>query len=309
MLKRLGAGRILWADGHSLFDNRALSDAYKLGIDRSNHVFEGLRAYEGSLFKPEAHIARLLASARSLRLACLYSAQDIQGACEEVVAMPGMRNAYLLPVVWKGTSPVVSNCVDLSVRLAITAWSWPQSFMAEPSPSAARLSLASWHTLMPRSVRGDVKCSDLLDHYAIPRLEARASGFDDALLLDHRGLVTQTTRANIFFVCAGTLHTPKAENFIDGITRQTLIDIARREGIEVYERHILPGTLGYASEVFLTGTAIEVAPVEAIGDYKFPTVKMTALLRDSYKRLVQAGAPAQLQHTSKNRPLRQKAWL
>jgi len=308
MFERLETGKILWVDGRSLFDHPAQFDACGHGIDNGNYALEGLRAYDGQLFKPEAHIARLLASARILRLSCPYSAEQIIGACNEVVAMPGMRNAYLRPVIWRSASSIDPNSMDATVHLAIIGWSWPASCSTEQAPTPARLSLAPWHMLMPQNLRGDIKYTHLLERYTMPRLEARESGLDDALMQDHRGIITQTTSANIFFVCAGTLHTPKVENFINGITRQTIIDIARWENIAVYERHILPSAIGYASEVFITGTATGVAPVEAIGDCKFHPGEITALMLDRYRRLVRTRSPAQLRNEPRKLPVKQKAW-
>nr|WP_321361523.1 aminotransferase class IV [uncultured Hyphomonas sp.] len=282
------SGTLLWADGQSLFGKPELADIYRLAIDCHECAIEGIRSYGGVPFQVETHVVRLLSKAQSLGLRTPYSRRDIEEACIEVAGMPCMRDSYFQIAIWGGAPTGSLDILDASAHFAVQGWNLPSSYRLGKDPSPMRLSLAPLGTGDPPAMLRDVKCSRLSDKHTAYRREAQANGFDDALLLDHQGIITQTTRANIFFVGAGAIHTPKAEGFIDRITRQIIIDIARQENLSVYERYIGTGTMGHASEVFLASTALEVVPVAAIGECKFRSGKITGLIRDRYRQMVKA---------------------
>nr|WP_321441593.1 aminotransferase class IV [uncultured Hyphomonas sp.] len=295
------SGTLLWADGQSLFGKSELADIYRLAIDCHEHVTEGIRSYDGVPFQLEAHVERLLAKAQSLGLRTLFSKRDIEEACIEVAGMPGMRDSYFQIAIWGGAPTGNLDILDASAHLAVQGWNLPSSYRLGKAPSPMRLSLAPLGTGDPPAMLRDVKCSRLSDEHTAYRREAQKNGYDDALLLDHQGIITQTTRANIFFVGAGALHTPKVDGLGNEVTRQIIIDIARHENLSVYERYIGTGTMGHASEVFLASTALEVVPVAAIAECKFQSGKITSLIRDRYSHLVKAETPELVRPTPRDK--------
>ena len=275
----------IWLDGHLTPWREANVHVLTHGLHYASAVFEGERAYGGVIFKLREHSQRLKRSAERLGFALPWSVEQIDDACKAVVSANGLENAYLRPIAWRGSGEMgVSARKTDNVHLAVTAWHWG-AYFGDDNPGV-RLEMAEWRRPPPDSAPTDAKASGLYMICTMAKNAAEERGFDDALMLDWRGQVAESTGANVFFVKDGALHTPAADCFLDGITRRTIIDLARASGIEVVERAIFPGEMAGFDEMFLTGSAAEVAPVREAGQYRFELGPVARQLRADYLDLV-----------------------
>lgn len=272
---------VIWMDGEFVPWRQATLPFLTHSLHYGSAVYEGIRAYGGSIFKLREHNARLARSAEILGYEIPFSAAEIDAACREVLVRNDLSEGYIRPAAWRGTGVGLSPA-GVGVRLAIAAWDWPSYFTPEQRMKGVRLSWSRWRRPAPDTAPTGAKASGLYQICTIAKHEAETSGFDDALMLDYRGLVAEATGANVFLVIGGQLHTPIPDCFLDGITRQTVIALAREAGIEVVERHISPDELRSASEVFLTGTAAEITPVARIGDLYFSPGSICRAMIDAY---------------------------
>ncbi|MCB8878997.1 branched-chain amino acid aminotransferase [Acidisoma cellulosilytica] len=256
------------------------------GLHYGSAVFEGERAYGGHIFKLRAHSERLKRSAQLLGYDIPYSVEEIDEACDAVLEANGLTDAYVRPIAWRGTEQLAVSAKLTSINLAVAVWAWPNLFGADRM-KGVRLAWAAWKRPHPETAPTASKAAGLYMIGTMSKHKAEDDGFDDALMLDWRGQVAEATGANVFFVMDGALHTPTPDCFLDGITRRTVMGIARRHQIQVVERAILPDEIGRASEVFLAGTAAEVTPVRQIGDLNFTPGPITERLLRDYEALVQ----------------------
>ena len=283
----------IWYDGVLVPWRDAKLHVLSHGLHYASGVFEGERAYSGNIFKLRAHTQRLIESARILDFAIPYTLEQIESACNEVVAASGFADAYVRPIAWRGAEQLSVSAQRSKVHFAIAAWAWPNLF-GDDRMQGVRLDIAHWKRPHPETAPTAAKAAGLYMIGTLAKHAAEAAGFDDALMLDWRGHVSEATGANIFFVIEGALHTPTPDCFLNGITRRTVMALAQHRQIKVVERAVLPEELPLASEVFLAGTAAEVTPVRQIGPHSFVPGRMTeALLRD-YDRLVRM-APAEVE--------------
>jgi branched-chain amino acid aminotransferase len=277
----------IWLDGRLVPWREANVHVLSHALHYASSVFEGERAYGGVIFKLREHSERLQRSARRLGFDIPWTAEQIDEACRAVVAANGLDHAYLRPIAWRGSDEMgVSASSAGNVRLAITAWHWGAYFGDESAARGIRLELARWRRPAPDTAPTDAKASGLYMIATLAKNEAEAKGFDDALMLDWRGHVAESTGANVFFVKDGALHTPPPECFLNGITRLTLIALARERGLQVHERAILPEELEGMDEMFLTGSAVEVMPVAEAGPWRFQLGPVARQLRADYLDLV-----------------------
>ncbi|GAB0119370.1 branched-chain amino acid aminotransferase [Acidisoma sp. 7E03] len=256
------------------------------GLHYGSAVFEGERAYGGHIFKLSEHSERLRRSAQILGYEIPFSVAEIDAACRTTLAANGLTDAYVRPIAWRGSEQLAVSARLTRINLAIAVWPWPNLFGADRM-KGVRLAHAAWRRPHPETAPTASKAAGLYMIGTLSKHKAEEEGFDDALMLDWRGHVSEATGANVFFVIDGALHTPLPDCFLDGITRRTVIDLARRRGIPVVERTILPEEIGRAQEVFLTGTAAEVTPVRQIGDHIFAPGSVTETLLRDYEALVQ----------------------
>ena len=276
---------MIWYDGALVPWRDATLHILSHGLHYASGVFEGERAYGGHIFKLRAHTDRLIASARLLGFDIPYTADAIDAACQQVLAANNMTDAYVRPIAWRGTEQLSVSAQATRIHLAVATWAWPNLFGADRM-KGVRLGLADWKRPHPETAPTASKAAGLYMIGTLSKHGAEEKGFDDALMLDWRGQVAEATGANIFFVIDGELHTPTPDCFLNGITRRTVIALARHRQINVVERAIFPEEMQRASEVFLAGTAAEVTPVRAIGELVFTPGPITeALLRD-YEELV-----------------------
>lgn len=275
----------IWFDGRMVPWREAGLHVLSHGLHYASAVFEGERAYGGNIFRLRAHTERLLASGRLLGFEIPWSAEAIDAACREVLSRNGLSDGYLRPVAWRGSERLAIAARDTRIHLAIAAWAWPNLF-GEDRLRGIRLGMARWRRPAPDTAPTASKASGLYMIGTLAKHAAEEEGFDDALMLDFKGDVAEATGANIFFVMDGALHTPEPSCFLDGITRRSVMALARRRQIDVVERRIAPEEIARASEAFLAGTAAEVTPVRAIGDRTFTTSAMTEALLGDYEALV-----------------------
>jgi branched-chain amino acid aminotransferase len=275
----------IWLDGAMVPWREAKLHVLSHGLHYASGVFEGERAYGGHIFKLRAHSERLLRSGRILGFEIPYTADEIDAACRAVIAANGLSDAYVRPIAWRGTEQLSVSAQQTKIHLAIASWTWPNLFGANRM-QGVRLGMAAWKRPHPETAPTESKAAGLYMIGTMSKHEAAGRGFDDALMLDWRGQVSEATGANIFFVMNGELHTPVADCFLNGITRRTVMALARRQQMKVVERVILPAEMAAASEVFLAGTAAEVTPVRAIGDLDFTPGPITETLMSGYEALI-----------------------
>jgi branched-chain amino acid aminotransferase len=249
-------------------------------------VFEGMRAYDGEIFKLTEHSQRLHESAKILDFEIPYSVAEIDKAAREVLRANKLTDAYVRPIAWRGSEQMGVAAQATKINLAIAAWNWGSYFDPAAREKGLRLTFAQYRRPDPRTAPAKSKAAGLYMICTIEKHRAEREGYADALMLDWRGQVAEATGANIFFVKDGVLHTPIPDCFLDGITRRTVIGLAKQRGLKVVERAILLEELAGFSECFITGTAAEVTPVSEIGQYRFPVGDITRTLMNDYAALV-----------------------
>jgi len=280
----------IWIDGALRPWKDAQVHVLTHALHYASSVFEGQRAYGGRIYRLREHTNRLIASARMLGMDLPYSADAIDAACNAVVAANGITDGYLRPVAWRGSEQMGVSAPLTKVHVAVAAWGWPTYYSAEQKAKGIRLTFARWRRRSPETAPSHAKAAGLYMICTLAKQEAEAQGFSDALMFDYRGYVAEATGANIFFVRDGELHTPKPDCFLDGITRRAVMALARRRGIHVVERHILPHELVTFSECFLTGSAAEITPVGEIGGYRYVPGAITMQVMDDFAADTRGGA-------------------
>ena len=252
------------------------------GLHYASAVFEGERAYGGEIFKLTEHTERLHESARILGFTIPWSVAEIDDACRELLKMQGFRDAYVRPIAWRGSEQMGVSAQNNKINAAIAIWQWPSYFDPAQKLKGIRLDMAEYRRPDPRTAPSKSKAAGLYMICTLSKHAAEAKGYADALMLDWRGRVAEATGANVFFVKDGVIHTPDPDCFLDGITRRTVIDLAKRRGYEVVEREIMPEEMEGFEQCFLTGTAAEVTPVSEIGPYRFTVGEIAQNLMDDY---------------------------
>jgi len=276
----------IWFDGNVVPWRDAKVHVLTHGLHYGSCVFEGERVYEGKIFKLREHSERLFKSAELLGFTLPYSLEDIEKASNDIVARQSILNGYVRPVAWRGSEMMAISAQQTKIHVAIAAWEWPSYFSKEAKERGLRLQIAKWARPAPNTAPTASKAAGLYMICTLSKHVAEKDGFDDALMLDYRGYIAEATGANMFFVINGEVHTPTPDCFLDGITRRTVIDLAKKRGLKVIERHIKPEELKQVSEVFLTGTAAEVTPVGQIGEQKFTVGAITKQLMADYSAIV-----------------------
>jgi branched-chain amino acid aminotransferase len=276
----------IWLDGKLVPWREANVHVLTHALHYASSVFEGQRAYGGTIFKLREHSERLRRSAELIGFDIPYTAEEIDAACVEVLEANGLSDAYLRPVAWRGSESMGVNPQGTKPHLAIAAWNWGKYYPPEKAAKGIRLDIAPWRRPAPYTAPVHAKASGLYMIASLSKAHADGRGFDDALMFDYRGQVAEATGANAFFIRDGVIHTPTPDCFLDGITRRTLIDLARRRGIEVQERAIWPEELESFQSFFLTGSAAEVTFVQSAGPWSFEIGALQQQLAKDYDDLV-----------------------
>lgn len=277
---------LIWYNGKLVPWRDAKFHILTHALHYGSSVFEGQRAYNGKIFKLHEHSERLIASGKILGFDNPYSADELDEAANEVVKANGLVDAYVRPVAWRGSEMMGVATKGSKIHVAIAAWEWPAYFSMETRLKGLRLEFARWSRPAPNTAPTASKAAGLYMIASMCKDAATTNGYDDALMLDYRGQVAEATGANIFFYKDGELHTPKPDCFLDGITRKTAMELAKKRGINVIERAIMPEELANFEQAFLTGTAAEISPVSAIGDYKFVVGDVCKNMMKDYDDLV-----------------------
>jgi branched-chain amino acid aminotransferase len=272
----------IWYDGKLVPWRDAKVHVLTHALHYASAVFEGERAYGGAIFKSTQHSERLRNSARVLDFEVPYSAAEIDAAKAQTLAKNGLVDAYVRPLAWRGSEMMGVSAQNNKIHLAIAVWEWPSYFDPAQRMKGIRLDLAEYRRPDPATAPSLAKAAGLYMICTISKHRAERRGYADAMMLDWQGRVAECTGANIFFIKDGVIHTPTADCFLDGITRQTVIELARRRGVEVVERRIMPEELASFSECFITGTAAEVTPVGEIAAHTFTPGSLTGALIDDY---------------------------
>jgi len=266
----------IWLNGAMVPWREAKVHVLTHGLHYGSCVFEGERCYGGHVFKLTEHSQRLIDSGRMLGFELPYSTAEIDAATNAVVAKNGFSDCYVRPLAWRGSEQMGVSAQASRINVAIASWEWGAYY------SDLKLTRALYDRPSPRTAPVHAKAAGLYMICTLSKHAAEAKGFGDALMLDYRGYVAETTGANIFLGIEGRLHTPTPDCFLNGITRQTVIGLAKARGIEVVERHIRPEELPTAQEMFVTGTAAEITPVRAIDELHYQLGPITKTLLDDF---------------------------
>ncbi len=276
----------IWFDGELTPWRDANIHVLSHALHYASAVFEGQRAYNGTIFKLAEHTERLFNSARILDFEIPYTEEIINKACNDVMTANGLIDGYFRPIAWRGPEMMGVSAQETKVHVAIAGWEWPSYFSPELREKGIRLDMSEWRRPAPDSAPTTSKAAGLYMICTLSKHAAERKGYEDAMMLDYRGQIAEATGANVFFVKDGQLHTPTPDCFLDGITRRTAIDLAKKRQIDVIERAIMPEELEGFEQCFLTGTAAEVTAVGEIGPYNFEVGEITRTLRDDYEKLV-----------------------
>ncbi|MCA1404743.1 branched-chain amino acid aminotransferase [Ensifer sp. IC3342] len=282
----------IWFNGEFVPWKDAKIHVLTHGLHYASAVFEGERAYGGRIFKLTEHNQRLHQSAAILGFKIPYSVDELDSASNELLKRQGFSEAYVRPIAWRGSEQMGVSAQNSRINVAIAIWQWGSYFNPAEKLKGIRLDIAEYRRPDPRTAPSKSKAAGLYMICTISKHAAEAKGYADALMLDWRGQVAEATGANVFFVKDGVLHTPVPDCFLDGITRRTVIELAKRRGHEVVERVIMPEELSGFSECFLTGSAAEVTPVSEIGPYRFAPAAITEALMNDYTKEVNPVAAA-----------------
>jgi len=278
---------VIWFNGEFVPWKDAKVHVLTHGLHYGSGVFEGERAYGGEIFKLTEHTQRLFDSAEMLDMKIPYTVAEIDEACRETLKRQGFVDAYVRPIVWRGSEMMGVAAQAARINVAIAIWQWPAYFDPKSLEKGIRLDVAEWRRPDPLTAPSKAKAVGLYMICTLSKHAAERKGYADAMMLDWRGQVAECTGANIFFVKNGELHTPAADCFLDGITRRTVIDLARRRQIKVTERVIMPDELSGFEQCFIVGTAAEVTPVGEIGPWNFEVGDIVKTLRADYLTEVQ----------------------
>lgn len=276
----------IWFNGELIEWKKTAIHPLTHGLHYGSCVFEGERAYNGKIFKSHEHNVRLKNSAELLDFEIPYSIEQFEEAKYKVLEANNLKDAYIRQFAWLGSDALGLLGTGIGVNYAVAAWEWG-AYFGDNHPGL-QLGHAKFSRPSPETAPVAAKASGLYMICTISKNNATQAGYDDALMLDYRGYIAETTAANIFFVMKdGTLHTPMPDAFLNGITRQTAIEIAKSMGIEVIERHIKPEEMENAVECFVTGSAAEIQPVLKIWDiYEFKNDNIAPKIINAYKKLV-----------------------
>jgi branched-chain amino acid aminotransferase len=282
----------IWYDGNLVPWREATLHVLTHGLHYASAVFEGERAYGGRIFKLREHTERLIESARMLDFDIPYDADAIDAACNAVMKANNLVDCYVRPIAWRGSEQMGVSAQLNKIHLVVAAWDWGSYFDPKERLRGIRVALAQYRRPDPATIPAKAKATGLYMICTIEKHRAEKAGYADALMYDWRGRVAECTGANIFFVKDGALHTPTPDCFLDGITRRTVMGLAKQRGIAVHERTIMPDELPSFTECFIVGTAAEVTPVREIGPHNYQPGRISESLLNDYMAAVQPAKSA-----------------
>ena len=278
----------IWFDGNLVEWKDAKLHILTHGLHYASSVFEGLRVYDGSIFKLNEHTERLFYSASRLGFKIPYSVNEINEFCKEVVKIQNIENGYVRPLAWRGSEMMAVSAQKNTIHVAIAAWEWGSYFDPKIKINGIKLDISKWQKPAPNSIPWDAKGAANYVINTLSKHSAEEKGFNDSMMLDHQGNIAEATGANVFFINEEQteIYTPIADSFLNGITRRTIIEIAKSINIKVIEKKIKLEDLPNFKGSFLTGSAAEVTPVSQIGEYHFTVLDLIEKLSDLYQSMV-----------------------
>ena len=283
---------VIWMNGEFVPWKDARIHVLTHGLHYASAVFEGERAYGGEIFRSREHSVRFRKSAEIMDFEIPYTVEQLGQAKAKAVELNGGGDQYVRPVAWRGSEMMAVSAQHNKIHVAIATWAWPSMFDPETKMKGIKLDIADYRRPDPMCAPVHAKAAGLYMICTISKHKAEKKGYADAMMLDWQGRVAECTGANIFFTRDGALHTPIADCFLNGITRQTTIEIAKTQGLEVIERRIMPEELKTFNECFIVGSAAEVTPVAEIGPYRFKPGNISRTLMDAYTNAVRTSAKA-----------------
>ncbi|MDC1148589.1 branched-chain amino acid aminotransferase [Pelagibacteraceae bacterium] len=278
----------IWFNGDIIDWKDAKVHVLTHGLHYGSCVFEGERVYNGEIFKLREHTNRLVYSANRMGFDIPYSVDEIDDACNQIIKIQNVKNGYVRPVAWRGSEMMAISAQKNKIHFAIATWEWGSYFDPKIKENGIKLNISKWRRPAPNTIPWDTKAAGLYMICTLSKHEAEKEGYNDSLMLDHQDFVAEATGANIFFIKENSkeIHTPVADCFLDGITRRTIIDIAKENNFKINERKIKLEELKDFDACFLTGTAAEVTPVSEIGNYKFKVTPSIGKFFDRYLDIV-----------------------
>ena len=270
----------IWMNGSLITWKKATSHVINQGLHYASAVFEGERAYNGKIFKSKEHTERLFKSAEIMGIEIPFSHEQIDNAKNDLLQKMNLKNCYVRPIVWRGSNQMGLSTSNADINVAIAVWDdWHSYFKIEKRLEGLKLITSPWKRPSPETAPSNAKASGPYIICTMSKEFAEKKGYDDALMLDYRNYVAEGTGANIFFIKGNDIHTPIPDCFLNGITRQTVIEMVKKQGLNLVEKHILPNEIENYDEALLTGTAAEITPIKSIDDINYNTGKNTT----SYK--------------------------
>ena len=277
----------IWYNGDLVEWQDAKLHVISHGLHYASLVFEGLRVYDSEIFKLEDHTDRLYHSAKRMDITIPYTKDEINNACNQIIKIQNVQNGYVRPFAWRGSEMMAISAQKTTIHVAIATWEWGTYFDPKLKTQGIKLNISKWKRPAPDTIPWDTKASGLYMICTLSKHEAEKQGFTDSLMMDHEGNIAEATGANIFFKDKkGEFHTPIPDSFLDGITRRTVIEIAKSKNIKVHQRKISPNELSDFIGCFLTGTAAEVTPVSKIAQHEYKVCETILELSNSYDQLV-----------------------
>ena len=279
----------IWYDGKLVEWNNAKTHVIGQGLHYASAVFEGERAYNGKIFKSEEHTQRLFKSAETIGIKIPYSQAEINKAKDELILKMNYQDCYVRPFAWRGGKLMGLSTTNSDIHVSIAVWDdWTTYYKLEDMMHGLTLVTSPWRRPSPDSIPFEAKASGPYLICTLSKSFAEEKGFNEALMLDYRGYVAEATSSNIFLIKDNDIHTPIPDCFLNGITRQTVIEMVKSQGFNLVERYIKPDELKNFDEVFLTGTAAEITPVKSIDSLRFRTGDNTTTFQfmKDYKKIV-----------------------
>ncbi len=276
----------IWLNGDFVEWADAKLHVLSHALHYASSVFEGERVYKRKIFKLEEHTERLFYSANKMDMEIPFTMDEVNDACNTTVNKNNIIDGYVRPIAWRGAEMMGVSAQNTKINFAVAVWEWPSYFDPDERLKGIRLSLSKWRRPSPETIPCDTKAAGLYMICTLSKHDAEKNGYADSLMLDFEGYIAEATGANVFFIKNNEIHTPSPDCFLDGITRRTVIQLAKKRGISIIQRKISPDEMNDFTECFLTGTAVEVTPVSQIGDYNFEPSQITKQLMEDYISLV-----------------------
>ena len=278
----------IWYNGEFIDWQDAKVHILNHGLHYASCVFEGERIYNKKIFKSYEHSQRLHKSAETMDFTIPYTVSQLEQIKPQLVEKQGITNGYMRAFAWLGSEKMAISAQNNTIHTAIACWHFDTYYSAENIATGLKLTFAKYRRPSPDSAPVSAKAAGLYMICTISKHTAEKDGYHDAIMLDYRGYLAEATGANLFLISKNNeLHTPTPDCFLNGITRQTVIELALQKGIKVVEKHILPSELVNYQDAFLTGSAAEITRIGSIDNFIFNQPSQITLdLVSSYHNLV-----------------------